>query len=283
MASPQIIILGHMDKPGLADQIDSLTDWFAQRADILAICPANKVDAACISKADLCVVFGGDGTLLTAARQLADADVPLLGVNMGKLGFLAEFTVEAMKEHFDAILAGEIAPTQRMLLDICVAGNGGETFCSRAVNDVAIVAGEPHRMIQLNVTRGDQCVSSVLGDGLIVATPTGSTAYNLSVGGPLVDPLLDAVVVSPIAPHTLSLRPMVLGAEEPLTITAARVNPGTAVMVDGQATTSLAAGDTVTIRRADKTVKIVPCPGRGFFDVLSDKLHWGHGPNYNGQ
>jgi NAD+ kinase len=283
MAKPKIIILGHMDKPGLGEQIDSLRAWFDQRATVLAVCPANDVDAACISQADLCVVFGGDGTLLTAARALADADVPLLGVNMGKLGFLAEFTVEVMQEHFDAILAGDIQPTQRMLLDVCVAGNGSETFCSRAVNDVAIVAGEPHRMIQLEVTRGNQCVSSVLGDGLIVATPTGSTAYNLSVGGPLVDPLLDAVVVSPIAPHTLSLRPMVLGADQPITIEATRVNRGTAVMVDGQATTSLAAGDTVTIRRAEKTVKIIPCPGRGFFDVLSDKLHWGHGPNYNGQ
>ncbi len=283
MATPQLIILGHMDKPGLRAQTDALKDWFAQRATVLAICPANAINRDCISQADLCVVFGGDGTLLTAARELADADVPLLGVNMGKLGFLAEFTVEAMQEHFDAIVAGDIAPTQRMLLEVCVKRSGEPVFCSRAVNDVAIVAGEPYRMIQLDVTRETECVSSVLGDGLIVATPTGSTAYNLSVGGPLVDPLLDAVVISPIAPHTLSLRPMVLGAEVPITVEAARVNRGTAVMVDGQATASLNAGDTITISRAGKPVKIIPCPGRGFFDVLSDKLHWGHGPNYNGQ
>jgi NAD+ kinase len=276
----KIIILGHMDKPGVAEQIESLRPFFDARANVLAVCPANAVDTGCTAKADLCVAFGGDGTLLTAARALAGADVPLLGVNMGKLGFLADFTVEDLETHFDAVLAGDVPTIERMLLNVCVRDASAEKFCSTALNDVAILAGPPHRMIGLDVSHAEGPVISLLGDGLIVATPTGSTAYNLSVGGPILDPALQAMVLAPIAPHTLSARPTVIDAGKTLSVKAARVNPGTSLMLDGQDTTQLTEGDTVTIRRSDRSVRTLPCPGRSFFDTLADKLHWGHGPTY---
>ena len=281
MPRKKIILLGHMDKPGVAEAIESLRAFIDEHAEVLAVCPANAIDGGCASQAELCVVFGGDGTLLSAARALATANVPLLGVNLGKLGFLADFTIEDFRQHFPAVLAGDVPAIERMLLNICVRDAVSEKFCATALNDVAILAGEPHRMIELSVTHNGARVISLLGDGVIVATPTGSTAYNLSVGGPILDPALQALVIAPVAPHTLSARPIVVDSDKTLTIEANRVNRGTSVMIDGQATTRLAAGDVVTVGRADQAVRMVPCPGRSFFDTLTDKLHWGHGPSYS--
>lgn len=283
MSRKKIILLGHMDKPGVAEAIGALRAFIDDHAEVLAVCPANAIDGGCTDRADLCVVFGGDGTLLSAARALATADVPLLGVNLGKLGFLADFTIDDFRQHFPGVLAGDVPAIERMLLNVCVsdATSKCQKFCATALNDVAILAGEPHRMIVLSVTHNGAPVISLLGDGVIVATPTGSTAYNLSVGGPILDPALQALVIAPVAPHTLSARPIVIDSNKTLTIEATRVNRGTSVMIDGQATTHLAPGDVVTVGRAAQAVRMVPCPGRSFFDTLTDKLHWGHGPSYS--
>jgi len=269
-----------MDKPGVAEQIERLHPWLAERAEVLAVSPANRPLADEARAADLCVVFGGDGTLLAAARALAETGIPLLGVNLGKLGFLAEFTVEQMQQHFADILAGRVKPTERMMLKAQVANCESHTLSATAVNDVAIHAGPPHRMIDLVVAHGGRRVSQYLGDGLVVSTPTGSTAHNLSLGGPILHPTLDAIVITPVGPHTLSLRPIVLSSDKPITITASRVNAGSDVSIDGQAATGLCDGDIVQITRADRTVRIISCPGRSFFDTLTDKLHWGRGPEY---
>jgi len=281
MARHRIVILGHLDKPGIREQIDALRPWFDRRADVLAVGGANEPLKGGVEGADVCVVFGGDGTLLAATRTLAGAGLPLLGVNMGKLGFLAEFSVEDLRRHFDAILDGKVHPTERMMLKICVSRCRGDDFCSTAVNDIAIQAGEPFRMIELNVEQDGGRISQYLGDGLVIATPTGSTAYNMSLGGPIVEPTLEAITITPIAPHTLSLRPMVVRSDRTIRVTPVRVNPGSAVIIDGQATTGLCDGDSVDVSRADATAKIFPCPGRSFFQTLTDKLHWGRGPNYN--
>ncbi len=280
MSAKRIIILGHMDKPGVAEQIEQLGPWFAEQAEVLAVCPANQPPADKARGADLCVVFGGDGTLLAAARMLAETRVPLLGVNMGKLGFLAEFTVEEMQRHLQDVLTGRLPATERIMLQASVTNCKMHQFSAVAVNDVAIKAGAPHRMIDLTVHHDGTQVSEYLGDGLVVSTPTGSTAYNMSLGGPILQPTLDAIVITPIAPHTLSLRPIVLGTDRTITITASRVNAGSAIIIDGQATTGLCDEDTVEISRGANPVRIIPCPGRSFFDTLTDKLHWGKTPDY---
>jgi NAD+ kinase len=276
----KVIIVGNMAKAGVAEQIDSLREWFEQRVEIAAVCPSGEPLPAECGRADLCVVFGGDGTLLAAARALADTDVPLLGVNMGKLGFLAEFNVEHLQRHLEAILSGGIQPAERMMLCVCVLRAGVETFCSPAANDVAVSAGEPFRMIDLNVTRDGLQIARYRGDGLIVATPTGSTGYNMSAGGPIIEPTLDAVAITPIAPHTLSLRPITVGIDRPIRVAAEHVNEGTAVIVDGQVRSDLHAGDVIEIRRAERPMRIIPHPGRPFFHTLADKLQWGQSPHH---
>jgi NAD+ kinase len=275
-----IIILGHMTKPDVPQQIDELRPWFEQRVEVLGV---QRADEACVDacpQADFAVVFGGDGTILHAARNLAQANVPLIGVNMGKLGFLAEFTVAELKEHFETILAGKVEPTTRMLLDVSVTTCEKPSFRSIAVNDVAIQAGAPFRMIDLNVEQDGGTISRYLGDGLVISTPTGSTAHNLSIGGPILEPTLDAVVITPLAPHTLALRPIVVRSDKTIRITAVKVNEGTTVIADGQATTALCEGATVDVRRSDITIETIPCPGRDVFRTLTNKLQWGLSPHH---
>ena len=164
------------------------------------------------------------------------------------------------------------------MLEVSVHQRDKETFSSPAANEIAISAGTPFRMIDLDVSRGSKTVAKYLGDGLVVATPTGSTGYNMSVGGPIIEPTLDAVVISPLAAHTLSMRPIVVRTDQTIVVRAARVNEGTSVMVDGQLTCGLCDGDVVEIRRADHPTQIIPHPEYGFFQTLTTKLKWGHNP-----
>ena len=280
MARKKILILANMTKDGVVKQIHELRPWFDRRVDVLAVRPANEPIPEGIGDADLCVVFGGDGTLLAAARTLAGRGMPLLGVNMGKLGFLAEFSIEHMQKHLDDVLAGGVPVTERMMLDVCVTDCREHSFRSPVANDVAICAGGPFRIIDLHVAQGDCSIVDYAGDGLVVSTPTGSTAYNMSAGGPIIEPTLDAMVITPIAPHTLSIRPIVVRSEETIRITATHVNVGTAVIVDGQVSSGLCAGDTIDIRRCDTPMVIVTHPGMPFFHTLSAKLHWGRSPHH---
>jgi len=278
MSDKKVLILANYSKPGVSDQVGILEPWIRQRAEVVATLGVEQLPGADPPPADLCIVLGGDGTLLAAARSLARTNTPLLGVNMGKLGFLAEFNIEQMREHFDDVLSGKIPPTRRIMLEVSVQQHGEETFTSPAANEVAISAGTPFRLIDLDVSRGTEKIAKYLGDGLVIATPTGSTGYNMSVGGPIIEPTLDAVVISPLAAHTLSMRPIVVRTDQPVVVRAVRVNVGTSVMVDGQLTCGLCDGDVVEVRRADHPTQIIPHPAHGFFQTLTTKLKWGHNP-----
>ncbi len=275
----RILIVANMSKQDVPGQIDRLRPWFAERAELVgvidAVKGASRVDAA----ADLCIVFGGDGTLLAAARMVAPTGIPLIGVNMGKLGFLADFNVEHMQKHLDDVLAGAVAPIERMMLDVR-ADEGKKGFASLAANDVAVAAGDPFRMIDLHVAVGDEEIASYLGDGVVVATPTGSTGYNLSAGGPVLEPRLDAMVITPVAAHSLSMRPIVVRSDTTVRITTCTINPGTKLVIDGQLSTPLAEGQTVEIRRADCNAKVIPHPGRTFFGRMTEKFQWGRSPHH---
>ena len=278
MPDCKIILLANLSKPGIAAQVQALRAWFTDRSQRLCMLEVGQSVPPQAHEAKLCIVLGGDGTLLSAARMLAPSGVPILGVNMGKLGFLADFDIEHMKKHLDKVLAGEVVPTERMMLDVCVSGAERREFCSLAVNDVVISAGAPFRMIDLCVAQDSQHIVRYLGDGLIVATPTGSTAYNLSANGPVLEPTLDAIVITPVAPHTLSLRPIVVRSDRVIRISAAQVNRGTCVIVDGQVTSDLRDADVVEVRKARYVARLIPHPGRTFFDTLTRKLQWGQSP-----
>jgi len=280
MARKKVLIIANSVRPAVAGQVQSLRPWLQQHVEIIDVLPVHQaVPAQTSEQAELCIVFGGDGTLLAAARTLAGTAVPLMGVNMGKLGFLAEFDVEHMKRHLEEVLAGRVTPTERMMLEVKVSRGARHAFSSPVANDVVFAAGAPFRMIDLLVCRGEEEIARYPGDGLIVSTPTGSTAYNMSAGGPIMEPTLDAIAITPLAPHSLSMRPIVIGSDVVIRVSAVKVNEGSAVIVDGQVSSGLCEGDVADISKIAVGARIVPHPGRPFFDTLTSKLQWGRSPH----
>lgn len=225
-------------------------------------------------RVDLVLVLGGDGTLLAVADIIGQSgrDVPILGINFGSLGFLTEITRPELFGALAAAVRGDVEHDERMML--C----GRTDVSSRvALNDIVLTRTALSRMIDLDVEVGDQFVMSVRCDGLIVATPTGSTAYNLSAGGPIVHPAMDAVVLTPIAPHTLTHRPIVIPAEREVRVRAAAGNAGAEIYItfDGQHGFGLREGEQVTLSRQPRPIRLVRAANRNYFEVLRKKLKWG--------
>ncbi len=236
-------------------------------------------------KPDILVIFGGDGTILQAARFIAGIQARIVGINFGKLGYLAAFSMEEFGRNVDLILSGNAPETQRMMLEgvIWEAGTSpGEpdrsVFSCPALNDVALNAGLPFRMLDMRVSFNSQPTVSFRGDGLIVSTASGSTGYNLSAGGPLISPELAALVVTPICAHSLSFRPVVLSADGVVRIDATRVNPGTMVSFDGQVNRPLAAGQHIIVRRSAHVLRLVENPALSHWNMLARKLGWAQNP-----
>ncbi len=224
--------------------------------------------------ADLVLVLGGDGTLLAMADVIAQSgrDVPILGVNFGSLGFLTETTRPELIDALEATLDGRIDYDERMMLRGTIGASSRV-----ALNDIVFTRTALSRMIDLAVTVGEQFVTSVKADGLIIASPTGSTAYNLAAGGPIVHPAMDAIVLTPIAPHTLTHRPIVIPAERVVRVRAGVANAGAEIYAtfDGQHGFALSEGDEVSITRAPKPIRLVRSAMRNYFEVLREKLKWG--------
>ena len=225
---------------------------------------------------DLAIVIGGDGTLLSVARALADFEIPLIGVNLGRLGFLTDIAPENMLEGIGKMLDGEYVDEERFLLAAEIMRDGAMVHASKAVNDVIINKGELSRLIEFETYVDDQFVNRMLADGIIVATPTGSTAYALSAGGPLLHPALGAIVLVPICPHTLSDRPIVISSNSVVRIVMiGDDNQRGHVTFDGQLHYPLRDRDQILVRRASKAIHLWHPAGRTHYDVLRAKLHWG--------
>lgn len=238
----------------------------------LAQCPPKPELAA---SSDILITFGGDGTLLSLARH-APAQVPIVGVNMGTLGFLTEIRAEDLEPVLEQVLGGKYAAEQRVTFDVLVSGDGRDSH-HRVLNDAVINKGALARIIELSVEVGGEFVSTFRADGLIVSTPTGSTAYNLSAGGPIIYPTMGAVVITPICPHMLSNRPIVLPDSLPIDITLLSQTQEVFLTLDGQEGVAIEAGVTVTVKKSAHTVTLVQSPTRNYFDVLRSKLKWGEG------
>lgn len=224
---------------------------------------------------DLVIALGGDGTLLAAANRIAAAglDVPIVGVNFGSLGFLTEVTLAELYDAMTSVLEGGATIESRMMLRAEIEGS----LDRLVLNDIVITRGSLSRMIDLEVRIDGGFVTRVKADGLILATPTGSTAYNLSAGGPIVEPSVDAFVMTPIAPHTLTNRPVVLsgGAEVRITPLFENVKTEVYATFDGQFGRELERGEDIIIRRAERRLNLVRASGRSYYDVLQQKLKWG--------
>src|ERR1051326_4037245 len=227
--------------------------------------------------ADLLITFGGDGTLLSVARH-APPHVPILGVNMGTLGFLTEVRVEEFPAMLERVLAGDFMLEPRVTFDVSVTGKDREEVRYRVLNDAAINKTALSRIIEMRVTVAGLFVSTFRADGLIVATPTGSTAYNLSAGGPIIYPTMGAVVITPICPHMLTNRPLVLPDELDIEIGLITQDAKDIFLtMDGQEGFELSHHDRVCVRKSEERVLLVQSPDKNYFDVLRNKLKWGEG------
>lgn len=267
-----------------------LTTWLAQRGiaplggpeierariEQQTGCAVEEVAAEKLAASvDLILVLGGDGTMIAAARLMGDSEVPVLGVNYGGLGYLAEFRIEELYAALESILAGDYRLDRREMLEVELLRGDEQVTRNRVLNDVVINKSALARIIEIEAYLSQQFVNSFRADGLIVSTPTGSTAYNLSAGGPVIFPSMNAVVITPICPFTLSNRPIVVPDDAVIELRLKTAQEDVALTLDGQVGFPLKVEDRVVIRKSQTAFNLVQPANRNYFDVLRDKLRWG--------
>jgi NAD+ kinase len=275
-----LYVVGDGARAGVGAAAARVTELARTRCRLVGVDLSGTEDLAQV-QADLLAVLGGDGAILSAARRLGANPVPVLGVNFGKLGFMAGLRSSELEANADALFSGRsLSVSRRMRLETHVEhADGRRSGPYLALND-AVVERWDARSMAVELWVDGECATTYRGDGLIVATPTGSTAHSLAAGGPIVEPCMEAFVVSPICAHSVSNRPLVLRADQELCL---RVGPGTSrpgLAVDGQVLVDLAVGDEVCVRRAASPVHLAVPSGRTFFEVLRTRLHWAGQPPY---
>jgi len=228
-------------------------------------------------KADVLLVLGGDGTMLNAARLAGERGIPILGVNMGGLGFLTEVRLENLYPSLERIFANEYALDERLMLEAHVHRHGETVARGVVLNDVVVSKGTLARMIELKIAIQGQFVTNLRGDGLIVSTPTGSTAYSLSAGGPIVNPAVQSLMLTPICPHTLTHRPLIVQGNVEIDVTLTSKDEGAMATLDGQVGVALTQGDTVVMNVSEQRTKLIRFPETQYYGVLREKLKWGDG------
>jgi NAD+ kinase len=287
MTKNQIKCVGVVVKPNHREAWETaceLSDWLKTRGITLIgspheedeICPIEKVATEEFQdKADLIVVLGGDGTMISTARLIGNREALVLGINYGSLGYLTEFRIEEMFPALEEILKGNYDIDRREMLDVEHRRGTELLGKGRVLNDVVINKAVLARIIEIEVSLNNLFVNNFRADGLIVATPTGSTAYNLSAGGPIVYPSMNAVVITPICPFTLTNRPIVVPDTAEINLRLTNESDGVVLTLDGQIGYQMQIGDSVLIRKSALTFNLVQPPNRNYFDVLRNKLKWG--------
>ena len=289
----RVFIVANIGKAQVERALEQWRPWIAQLARVVGAETDGEHDLSSLD-ADVILVLGGDGTLLSVARRLKGRQVPVMGVNFGRLGFLAGFTPEKFQTRFDEYLQRGLPISPRQMLEVSVVPasvrcpladpeqvKAMRRFAATALNDAVVTAGPPFRMIELSLSTDVDSGVSYMGDGVIVSTASGSTAYNVSAGGPIINPDVEAFCITPLCPHSLSFRPVVVSAQSTVLIFAVKVNEGTTLFCDGQASTRLHAGDKVVISRSDHKVLLVEDPDSRQWRSLAEKLNWGVGPRYS--
>jgi len=277
-------------QPQALKTICELTVWLGQRGIELAGgpeiereriehetgCAVARVETENLAAAvDLVLVLGGDGTMIATARMIGDEEVPVLGVNYGSLGYLTEFRIEELYDALEMILADNYRLDKRVTLAVELQRGADVVTRNRVLNDVVINKSALARIIEIEAYLNKQFVSSFRADGLIVSTPTGSTAYNLSAGGPIIFPSMNAVVITPICPFTLSNRPLVVPDDAVIELLMKTDQEDVSLTLDGQVGFPLRVDDRVVIRKSRTTFNLIQPSNRNYFDVLRDKLRWG--------
>jgi len=239
-------------------------------------CSVEEVDPEKLAgEVDLMLVLGGDGTMIATARMIVDREIPVLGVNYGGLGYLTEFRIEELFSALESILAGNYRLDRRVMLSVQLRRDDNPQMTNRVLNDVVINKSALARIIEIEAYLNGQFVNAFRADGLIVSTPTGSTAYNLSAGGPVIFPSMNAVVITPICPFTLSNRPIVVPDDAEIELILKTGKEEVALTLDGQVGFPLEVADRVVIKKSRTTFNLIQPSNRNYFDVLRDKLRWG--------
>jgi NAD+ kinase len=271
---PRVLLLGSRESSVVESEVKRLTPLIGQHAEVV-LCDLDMRDGLENIAADLAIVFGGDGSILRAAHRMGYRQLPLLGCNLGRLGFLAAFSVDELVSGLPDICSGKYTVVEHLMFE-CRVLRGGKVLCDQlGLNEAAVFGGPPFRMLDVQLYVDAEPVTTYSCDGLIVATPVGSTAHSLSSGGPILRKDLQAFVISPISPHTLTNRPVVDSADRVYELTVARPNEGTAVVVDGQVLCRLESQDRVRIVRAAPRFKLVEVAGHSYYRTLREKLGWG--------
>lgn len=227
--------------------------------------------------ADVLLVLGGDGTMLNAARLAAERGIPILGVNMGGLGFLTEVRLEHLYPSLERVFANEYVLDERLMLNTHVHRHGETVARGVVLNDVVVSKGTLARMIELKIAIQGQFVTNLRGDGLIISTPTGSTAYSLSAGGPIINPAVHSLILTPVSPHTLTHRPLIVPDNSEIDVTLTSKDEGAMATLDGQVGVALTQGDTVVMKASEFRTKLIRFPETNYYSVLREKLKWGDG------
>ncbi|GAB5496162.1 MAG: NAD(+)/NADH kinase [Phycisphaerales bacterium] len=284
------LLVVNADKPDAQEASKELAALITEHGVLLGQVPsANGKLPDEAKNAELIVVLGGDGTLLGEGRRFAGGSAPLLGVNVGKLGFLAEFDLAAIRDQAATLFgAGDLRTRSVPLLDVEITdGNGDSQFVGSAMNEAVVTAGPPYRVIELGIRINGTKGPAVRGDGLIVSTSLGSTAYNVSAGGPIVHPMVDATVITPIAAHSLAFRPIAVPGDSVIELDPIQINEsdteGTTLVLDGQIQRRITGDQRVRITRASRAVELVVNQNGDYWDTLVGKLHWGKQPTYGDQ
>jgi NAD+ kinase len=278
--------IGIISKPSKTEALELIKDllpWFKDRGYDIVLEQETAEEmglkgvqrAALAKEVDVLVVLGGDGTMLSAARVVAPRDVPILGINLGGLGFITEVNVSEVYTALEKMLKGECSIEERMMLHSEVLRHGDRIAEHTILNDVVITKGALARIIDLETYIDHNYVTTYKADGLILSTPTGSTAYNLSAGGPILHPSLDCIIMTPICPHTLTNRPLVIPGESMVEVSLISDSEDVFLTLDGQVGMSLRKGDIVQVKKSPhKTKLLVPCE-KDYYQVLREKLNWG--------
>jgi NAD+ kinase len=273
-ARPRVVILGAPERQRVQSELKRLRPSIAQHAEIVA---EDLAFEYCFEdgEQDLVIVLGGDGSILQAARQMGRNQTPVLGINCGRLGFLADLSPDDFLETWPKLVAGAFEIVEHLMLKTTLIKNGVVAAEQLALNEAAVLGGPPYQILDIDLFADGHLATRYRCDGLIVATPVGSTAQNLSAGGPILRRHLQAIVLSPISPHTLTYRPLVDSADTRLELTVNEPNESTSIVVDGRVLGKLEPGDRVKIERADQTFQMLCIRGRDDYRVLREKLGWG--------
>lgn len=273
---PRAVLLGWAERPHLLSEVDRLRPAIYQHCQVVLEDFLYQADLSTVA-ADLAIVLGGDGSILRAARQMREQQLPILGVNLGRLGFLASVSPEELPLILPQIAQGQGRVVPHLMFR-CTVLREGQVLCDvLGLNEVAVFAGPPFSMLNVDLYVDAELATTYACDGLIISTPVGSTAHSLSAGGPILRKTLAAFVICPICPHTLTVRPVVDAAERVYEIVVPQPHEGTSVVVDGRPVWRLTAADRVRVVRAEPTFQLIEVPGQSYYRTLRDKLGWaGH-------